>query len=169
MSRLSVSALCAVLHASLPLGVCGLCAQPALGQMDSHPTSVTLIATLPERVSVTASSALYDGSNSLKQGMTSILIATSWVTNTQRDSISVYLDYQAPASLDASGEGSRTPASGIPSGKRNSLDQQVFSQHLSAKNRNASRVDTVDIPRSATSDSASADTQGSLKLRVQVL
>ena len=147
-----------VYFTSLPVLTCGICAKPALGQMNSHSVSVALTAILPEKVSVVASLApAKDDDDSAKRGMISISVTTNWVTKTQRDSISVYLDYPSPTRRDAESS-DRTPP-----------DQRLFRQRLSIENRSASRSDNVDVPLSAISGLRSAQGQGFLKLSVQML
>ncbi len=91
------------------------------------------------------------------QGSITITVTTSCVTNTHRNSISVYLDYPPSTLLHSE------------SGKPNSSNQRLFSQPLSVNTRHASRSDEVHVPLSAISGFRSACPDGFLKLRVQVL
>ena len=134
----------------------GLCTEPASAQMVSHSTSVTLVAVLPESVSMVASPALAEDSVSSTQETVPITVTTSWVANAQRDSISVYMDYTTSIPADAEWR------------KQKPSDQRLFAQRLSVENRNASRSDEVHVPSKAMLGFRSAN-EGFLKLRVQVL
>lgn len=154
---------------------CGFCARQALGQMDSHSTSVALVAVMPERVSVMALLAAPEGTGSSKQGILQLTVTTSWMTSVQRDSISVYLDSSSASASDTETEvGSgrrRISGSQVPRSLSDpdSQDNRLFVQRLSAKNRNASRADNVAVPMNATSGLGAGLYDSLVKLRVQVL
>ena len=136
----------------------------AVAEMDARGTSVNLVAVLPERIVVVASPEAVSNNNDGSVGTTSLTVTTTWTTNPQRSSISVYLDASSP---DVAG----AQLNGFKEKRRGNLpaDQPLFEQELTVGNRNASRTDRVEVPAGIKSNAHSDSIGHVLKLRVQTL